>query len=572
MAFQLTPSLLVNIPIFLLAASLAGYGGVLYLREGRRQEVLAFATLMTATALWQLADVLRRLFTDLSPTVWVLHLTLVVLIPLFTWSLVWFALAYTDSSQRRIRVVWGLFFAHVLVIGTMTALNPEFLQTVDGIVYQGPMTVLNVTFERWTVLDRTFTTAETIRNLYHHVIWVVSGAILVQYTLRKRADVAAGQVASLVVGIGTPIVVRRLMSVGVLPLVLPLTDVAFGVLAVCLAVAVFRYRMLDLAAVGRQEFVEGMDDLLVFQNDENEIVYSNPRAREVFEAGEGWRRMDESNFFAPYYDRIEAARGNETTRYNTIELDDASRYFNVKRTTIRTRAGDIGGQVTTFRDVTELEKTNQRLDQFASMVSHDLRTPLNNAVVQTNRLAQDQSDERVEALQEALDRMESMIDDMLRLARAGAEIETAEECSLGELAEEVWGTVETSGVELDCHVEDTTIEADPVRLFQVLENLFRNALDHNDSPLTVQVGTLDERGELASADESVGFFIEDDGCGIPEDQRDVILEHGYTTNRDGSGYGLSIVRHIVDAHDWEIQVTDGTDGGTRFEISGIEAR
>jgi signal transduction histidine kinase len=50
------------------------------------------------------------------------------------------------------------------------------------------------------------------------------------------------------------------------------------------------------------------------------------------------------------------------------------------------------------------------------------------------------------------------------------------------------------------------------------------------------------------------------------------LEHGYTTNQDGSGYGLSVVRHIVDAHGWEIHVTDGTDGGTRFEISGIEAR
>ncbi|WP_369684149.1 histidine kinase N-terminal 7TM domain-containing protein [Haloarchaeobius sp. FL176] len=151
MSFQVTPSLLVNIPIFLLAASLAGYGGVLYLREGRRQVVLAFTMLMTAIALWQLADVLRRLFTGLSPTVWLLHLTLVVLIPLFTWSLVWFALAYAESSQRRIRVVWGLFFAHVLVIGTLTALNPKFLQTVDGIVYQGPMTVLNVTFERWIV-------------------------------------------------------------------------------------------------------------------------------------------------------------------------------------------------------------------------------------------------------------------------------------------------------------------------------------------------------------------------------------------------------------------------------------
>ena len=315
-----------------------------------------------------------------------------------------------------------------------------------------------------------------------------------------------------------------------------------------------------------------MDDPLVFQNDENEIVYSNPRARETFEVGSGWRGMDESSFFGPYFDRIEAAGADEAARTDTIELEDPDRYFNVKRTTIRTPAGHIGGQVTAFSDVTELEQTNQRLDQFASMVSHDLRTPLNNAVVQTNCLAQDPSDERVEALQEALDRMDSMIDDMLRLARAGGSIETAEACSLDELAEEVWETLETDGAKLDCQVEDTTIEADPVRLFQVLENLFRNALDHNDSPLIVRVGTLNERSELAGDDEHVGFFIEDDGCGIPEEQQDVILDHGYTTTQAGSGYGLSVVQHIIDAHGWEIHVTDGADGGTRFEISGIEAR
>jgi signal transduction histidine kinase len=292
----------------------------------------------------------------------------------------------------------------------------------------------------------------------------------------------------------------------------------------------------------------------------------------VFDVGSNWRGTNASDFLAPHAERILPSRADESKRNSTIELDDGDRYFDVNATTIQAPSGETAGRTIALREITELKETNQRLDEFASMVSHDLRTPLNNAVVQTNRLAQDQSDERVETLQEALDRMESMINDMLRLARAGADIETAEECSLGNLAEEVWGTVKTDDAKLDCHVENTTIEADPVRLFQVLENLFRNALDHNDSPPTVRVGTLNERGECAVDDEPVAFFIEDDGCGIPEDQRNDILEHGYTTNQNGSGYGLSVVRHIADAHDWEIHVTDGTDGGTRFEISGIEAR
>lgn len=67
-----------------------------------------------------------------------------------------------------------------------------------------------------------------------------------------------------------------------------------------------------------------------------------------------------------------------------------------------------------------------------------------------------------------------------------------------------------------------------------------------------------------------GFFIEDDGPGIPEDRRSDIFEAGYSTNKDGTGFGLSIVEQVVDAHDWEIHVTDGAEGGARFEITGVD--
>jgi signal transduction histidine kinase len=165
--------------------------------------------------------------------------------------------------------------------------------------------------------------------------------------------------------------------------------------------------------------------------------------------------------------------------------------------------------------------------------------------------------------------MESMIDDMLGLARAGKAVTTTSECSLADSVEDVWETVQTDGAELDCRVGETTVEADPVRLFQALENLFRNALDHNDPPLTLRVGTFNANSGHTHADTPTGMYIEDDGRGITVDERDDIFEHGYTTNEDGNGYGLSVVQHIVDAHDWEIRVTDGTDGGARFEIVGI---
>nr|WP_079991684.1 ATP-binding protein [Halobaculum gomorrense] len=67
-----------------------------------------------------------------------------------------------------------------------------------------------------------------------------------------------------------------------------------------------------------------------------------------------------------------------------------------------------------------------------------------------------------------------------------------------------------------------------------------------------------------------GFYIEDDGPGIPENKREDVFDAGYSTAEDGAGFGLSIVKHVAEAHGWEIQVTDGSEGGARFEITGIE--
>ena len=92
-----------------------------------------------------------------------------------------------------------------------------------------------------------------------------------------------------------------------------------------------------------------------------------------------------------------------------------------------------------------------------------------------------------------------------------------------------------------------TVQGDRDLLLNVFENLFRNAVDHNEPPLTVRVGTLD-------GDQS-GFYIADNGDGIPEDERETIFEHGYTTSRDGSGFVLYIVNELVSAHGWSIRVT-----------------
>jgi signal transduction histidine kinase len=64
----------------------------------------------------------------------------------------------------------------------------------------------------------------------------------------------------------------------------------------------------------------------------------------------------------------------------------------------------------------------------------------------------------------------------------------------------------------------------------------------------------------------VGFYVADDGVGIPEDRRDAVFESGETFSEDGTGFGLSIVEDIAEAHGWRVALVESEDGGARFEF------
>lgn len=227
--------------------------------------------------------------------------------------------------------------------------------------------------------------------------------------------------------------------------------------------------------------------------------------------------------------------------------------------------GKLTGIVCTARDITdqkqfelELQRKNERLDTFTSVVSHDLRNPLN---VATGRLELAQSDcdsEHLDAVEDAHERMKTLIENLLKLARQGEGVTDPEPVEPSAIAEECWEIVETTGATLATK-GDQKIQADESRLKQVFENLFRNAVEHGGDNVSITVGDLE-----------TGFYIEDNGPGIPEDTRDEIFEAGYSTSQGGNGYGLSIVKEIVEAHGWEIGVTDSDDGGARFEITDVE--
>ncbi|MFB6172534.1 MAG: ATP-binding protein [Haloarculaceae archaeon] len=183
-------------------------------------------------------------------------------------------------------------------------------------------------------------------------------------------------------------------------------------------------------------------------------------------------------------------------------------------------------------------------------LAHELGNQLDAARVQLELARERDDDDHFERVEDALERMGSVAADARALARG---VVDAAPRDLPDAAERAWAAVETRDAELT--VEDGVVVADADLLRLLFENLFRNAVQHAGPEVTVTVGPLDG-----------GFYVADDGPGVPADERDVVFEWGYSS-RDGSGAGLGIVSLVAGRHGWSVALEESADGGARFEFA-----
>ncbi|WP_135821713.1 ATP-binding protein [Halostella litorea] len=246
----------------------------------------------------------------------------------------------------------------------------------------------------------------------------------------------------------------------------------------------------------------------------------------------------------------------------------------------------------------ELERKNERLDEFTSIVSHDLRNPLNVADGYLELARETGDPEHFDRVEGAHERMSRMIDELLSLARQGEIVGDTRPVELRTAATEAWNDVEAD----DCGLvvdTDRVVDADPDRLRDLLANLFRNSAEHgaaaadDASPVADAVngsaadspdvfdpdataepaaagaftrGPGDDRITVRVGGTESGFYVADDGPGIPPEERESVFESGYTTRKNGTGYGLAIVEQVAEAHGWTVALTESAEGGARFEF------
>ncbi|RZH66625.1 histidine kinase N-terminal 7TM domain-containing protein [Natrinema altunense] len=532
--------------------------GVLY-RHRERIGAVPLLVNVLATGLWVVSLLVRTTVDPGSALAHALLVTLFLGVGLYLLTLLVFTLEYTGREKYiRPSTIAILSIEPILVLGFI-AVNPgqRFFEVVDGTVEWG------IVF--WGHM------------VYAYAILTVA-TVLIAGLLYRSQSLYRGQTAMLVVGTVAAWAANALYVFG--PVDVEISPVGFLVTGALYAVAITRYRLTDIVPIARDRVLANVSDAVFVVDEQDRLIDLNPVGRDLL------ADIDSSPIGADI-DTLLAGRPELREGYRNLtatptsgdrEFELSDGHYHFRTTPIEDDRGRHVGWLFMIRDITDrkrreaqLERQNERLEQFADLVSHDLRNPLNvaNGYLDLAREADDDA-AYLEEIEQSHDRMETIIEDVLTLAREGADVTDPEPVALAGIAGRAWSGVETGAASISIDA-DVTILADPERTTRLLENLFRNAIEHGSeradgADLEITVGTLaDTPGGSVT-----GFYVADDGVGIPASKREHVFEGGYTTDEDGTGFGLSIVTEIATAHEWTASVTDSETGGARFEFRGVE--
>ncbi|WP_435066662.1 PAS domain S-box protein [Haloplanus sp. C73] len=323
-----------------------------------------------------------------------------------------------------------------------------------------------------------------------------------------------------------------------------------------------------------EELIAHTVDVLTILDDECVVQYQSPSIESVLgyapdelvgeRVVEYVHPDDQQMVLEQFYELIEA-----DVEYTTAGVEFRFRHDDGSWVWLEARGSNqtgnaLDGYVVSSRDISarkeyeqQLKRERDRLDRFASVVSHDLRNPLNVLQGQIELAREDCESEHFDAMERSVDRMNELIDDVLAFSRESETDPLVDAVNVREMSENCWQNLDTRAATLDIETAQPVV-ADENQFKQVLENLFRNSIEHGGDDVTITIGAVDD-----------GFYVEDDGRGLPEGARDSILEFGFSTKADGTGFGLSIVNEIAENHDWDLRVAEGQEGGVRFEFRNV---
>ncbi|MFC6725659.1 histidine kinase N-terminal 7TM domain-containing protein, partial [Halobium palmae] len=318
-----------------------------------------------------------------------------------------FVIVYTGHRDWLTRRRTALFALEPATYVLLLATNP-----IHGLV----LTDLRVVpFEGLTTLHAGTTPLTALHILYTGALTTAGYVLLARFYVGTR-NVYRKQTGVILLGSLLIPVGAFLYSGGVTPI--DLTPFALVVNGVVVWIALFRYDFLDVTPLAADLLIERMEDAVVVTDREGSVLDVNDAATRLFSGG-GDPTGRALSTVAPMLD---AALEEEQPFTHTADGGDDVRTFDPNVTFVEDQFGIRRGRLIVLRDVTEqvrrraeLERQNERLDEFVSVVSHDIRNPLSVAEGYVDLARVEDDTAHLDRAADAIDRMNALVDDLLTL-------------------------------------------------------------------------------------------------------------------------------------------------------------
>jgi two-component system phosphate regulon sensor histidine kinase PhoR len=345
-------------------------------------------------------------------------------------------------------------------------------------------------------------------------------------------------------------------------------------------------RIAELERSNREQetLLAGMVEGVLAVDRAGKVLTLNPAARALFHVppglpapiGRGLEQIIRNPDLLAFVRRALAA--SEPLQEELVLQETPPRFLRMHGSALRLESGEHLGAIVVFDDVSRDRNMERERRELAASVSHELRTPVTaiHGFLETLRdgaISQPKEAARfVEIALRQSERLQALIEDLVRLARIERENERAEVvrtmqplrpilASAIEVARTMPGGPEAV-FELDCP-EDLEAPVDAELLEQAIGNLLSNALRYGAGPIRIRAAASRGHAEVS---------VHDEGPGIPPEHQERVFERFYVVDKarsrrhGGTGLGLAIVKHTARAHSADVLLESNPDQGTTFTI------
>lgn len=330
----------------------------------------------------------------------------------------------------------------------------------------------------------------------------------------------------------------------------------------------------------REELLSSMQDGIISLNKKMEILSINDIAKEYLQidsdhiVGQKISSVVRQKKVIAFIKKVKKNKGK--TQDEIVIKTNKKRTMIINGTPL-VKGKKMSGILITMNDVTFQKQLERVRQDFVANVSHELKTPITSMlgyieIIQASKIDQDKKEEFLNKVLNQTNRMNAIIDDLLRLSK----IESQEEDSSIELfemplapilegaAEDVSENSKQSSNRILVHCDDVMVNADAQLLREAIVNLLENAIKYGDNGRDIKI-TVEDNDQLY-------IHIENAGEPILPKYREKIFQRFYRIDKSrdrragGTGLGLAIVKHISLVHNGEVLVSDSKIGKCRFTI------